>query len=143
MGKLEEALMALDLGLDRARARGHEINPKWLELKAYLEKSSGSEPAADLTSTTDGGVMLIAKVHPVYPIYAEKRGLEGYVDVQYGVTEHGNVVDAKVTNAEPVDIFDTAALAAVSKYKYKPTVQGGVAVPTRDLITRVQFRLED
>ena len=143
MGKLEEALMTLDLGLDRARARGHEINPKWLELKAYLEKSSGSEPAADLTSTTDGGVMLIAKVHPVYPIYAEKRGLEGYVDVQYGVTEHGNVVDAKVTNAEPVDIFDTAALAAVSKYKYKPTVQGGVAVPTRDLITRVQFRLED
>ena len=53
------------------------------------------------------------------------------------------VIGAKVTGAEPVDVFDTAALTAVSKYKYKPKVTGGVAVPTRDLVTRVQFRLDD
>ena len=80
-------------------------------------------------------------VAPQYPQEAISRGLEGWVDVSFGIAGSGNVVDARVDDANPRNRFDRAALAAVRQWKYEPSADG--ADRAQRLRTRVQFKLED
>ncbi|NKC01661.1 MAG: TonB family protein [Pseudomonadales bacterium] len=145
MKRYEEALERMEMGLAEAEARGSEIKPNWLQLRDYL-KTKIDNPIAQTPSigaSTDGGVMLIAKVLPVYPTFAEREGLEGYVDLQYEVNATGDVVNIEVINSEPrAGVFDDAAVGTVAKYKYKPRVVNGTAVTTSGVQTRVAFELD-
>ena len=52
------------------------------------------------------------------PAAAETQGLEGRVGVEFDVTPTGDVVELVVTGSEPAGVFDEAALAAVSRWRY-------------------------
>lgn len=93
-------------------------------------------------SSTDGEYLPIVKVAPLYPPSAQSRGQEGWVLLEFTVTETGAVRDPVVIEAEPAGVFDDAAKKAALKFKYKPRVSGGkpIAVPkVQHLIT---FKLE-
>ena len=91
--------------------------------------------------SSDGDILPIVKVSPVYPPAAVRRRQEGYVLVEFTVTETGFVADVLVVDAEPPEVFDSAALAAVSRYKYKPRVENGVAVASPGIRNRIIFAL--
>ncbi|MXZ44902.1 MAG: TonB family protein [Gammaproteobacteria bacterium] len=55
-----------------------------------------------------------------YPQIALEQGAEGFVIVQFGVTETGTVQDQVVVDAEPSGFFEAAALEAASKMKFEP-----------------------
>ena len=78
-------------------------------------------------------------VAPQYPQDAISRGVEGWVDVSFGVTASGGVVDVRVDDAKPRNQFDRAALAAVRQWKYEPSADG--LDREQRLKTRVQFKL--
>ena len=80
-------------------------------------------------------------VAPQYPQDALARGIEGWVDVTFGVAGSGEVIDARVENAQPRRQFDRAALVAVRQWKYAPSADG--ADRAQRLKTRVQFKLQD
>jgi protein TonB len=80
-------------------------------------------------------------VAPTYPPEAATKGVEGWVDVSFGVSGAGDVVDARVDDAQPRRQFDRAALSAVRQWKYQPS-DDGADHPQR-LKTRVQFKLQD
>ncbi len=93
-------------------------------------------------SSTDGEYLPIVKVAPLYPPRAQSRGQEGWVLLEFTVTEVGTIRDPVVIEAEPPGVFDEAAKKAVLKFKYKPRVEGGkpIAVPkVQHLIT---FKIE-
>jgi len=93
-------------------------------------------------SASDGEYLPIVKVAPIYPPRAQSRGTEGWVLLEFTVTETGAVRDPVVIEAEPSGIFDQAAIKAVLKFKYKPRVEDGkpIAVPkVQHLIT---FKIE-
>lgn len=78
---------------------------------------------------------------PVYPQTAQSRGISGYVIVELVISETGKVTAAKVLSANPVGIFDTAALDAIYKWKFSPAVENGKNVVSR-LKQKVNFELD-
>jgi protein TonB len=57
-------------------------------------------------------------VNPEYPPGAASSSIEGFVDVRFNVTAEGLVEDASVALADPPGVFDRAALAAISRWRY-------------------------
>jgi TonB family protein len=76
---------------------------------------------------------LIRKVDPVYPEEARSVQLSGKVILSVTVDEEGNVSDIKATNGHP--LLDKAATAAVSQWKYSPTLLNGEPVPVITTVT--------
>lgn len=90
-----------------------------------------------------GGVVKAPKLlfapDPVYPLLAQRSRIAGIVVIDAIIDEHGNVVSARVVSGHPILI--PAALEAVSKRKYEPTILDGE--PTAiDLRVEVGFRME-
>ena len=79
----------------------------------------------------------------VYPAEARADGVEGRVVVRYDVTREGRVVNAAVVSAEPSGVFEAAALAAVSTWRFRPAVARGEAVAAHDRLSTLTFRLGD
>jgi TonB family protein len=57
-------------------------------------------------------------VSPGYPAAASASGTRGYVEVGFTVTALGRIEDPHVISAEPQGVFDQAALAAISRWRY-------------------------
>jgi protein TonB len=92
---------------------------------------------------SDGEYLPIVKVAPEYPRRALSRGITGYVIVEYTVTKLGTVQDPRVIEAEPVGIFDDAAIRSALKYKYKPRVVDGEPIDVPGVRTIIRFELEN
>ena len=90
---------------------------------------------------TDGEYLPIVKVAPVYPARALNRGLEGYVIVEFTVTENGSTRDAFVVESTST-LFDRAAVEAALKFKYKPRVIDGTPVEVPGVRNRISFAIE-
>jgi protein TonB len=90
----------------------------------------------------DTEVIPLVRIQPQYPARAAAGGIEGWVRCQFDITPAGGVIDAMVIDSEPRGTFDRAALEAVSRWKYKPKVEGGVAVERRGVQVLLTFKLE-
>jgi TonB family protein len=62
---------------------------------------------------------------PEYPEAALRKGLEGWVRLSFTVAADGEVKSPVVVEAQPARVFNRAALAAVSSWKYRPRTVGG------------------
>ena len=91
----------------------------------------------------DGDPLPIVKVAPIYPRRAQERELEGWVLLEFTVTKLGAVTDIVVLEADPPRIFNTAAVSAAAKFKYKPKVVNGEPVDTTGVLHRISFELDD
>jgi TonB family protein len=91
----------------------------------------GTETAME-PLTVGGAVKVpikIVDVRPHYPELAKQTRAHGMVEVDIVVGPNGDVEQARVTKSVP--LLDKAALDAVRKWKYAPTVVNGVAVPVK------------
>ena len=107
---------------------------------------------------SDGEYLPIVKVQPQYPRRALSRGLAGYVIVEFTVTAQGTVKDpfvvencGHIPNARspadcvdnPNSVFDSAAVKAALKFKYKPKVIDGNPVETGGVQNKITFELAE
>ncbi len=81
----------------------------------------------------------VLDVAPEYPDLALKAHVEGIVIIEATIDARGHVVDAKVLRSAPM--LDEAALEAVRKWVYTPTLLGGVPTPVIMTVT-VNFHLK-
>jgi len=81
--------------------------------------------------TEEGDIIPIVVIRPMYPRDAALRGIEGWVKVEFTITEVGTVKDPSVLDADPPRIFNREALRAILKWKFKPRIVDGVAVERR------------
>jgi len=91
-----------------------------------------------LALSTD--LMPTVQFPPHYPPAARLRGVEGFVEVEFIVTEDGRVKEPRVLRAEPESVFERAALRAVAGWRFKPTLRDGEPVPVRAR-QRIDFNL--
>jgi protein TonB len=63
-------------------------------------------------------------VPPVYPPHAMSSGVEGAVELEYQVDAGGNVAQIRVVSAHPSGVFEAAAKAALSAWRF-PASGGG------------------
>lgn len=90
----------------------------------------------------EGDYLPIVKVAPMYPRRAQSQGLEGYCDLEFTVTPLGTTTDVRVIECTS-SLFERASVQALLKFKYKPRVVGGTAIPTPRLQHRITFQIED
>ena len=63
------------------------------------------------------------------------------MEVQFLVKADGSVSDVIITGAEPVGLFEQAAVDAVRKWRYKPVEREGHAIDQRARL-RMKFALD-
>lgn len=90
----------------------------------------------------DGDMQPIQKFAPAYPRTMIGRGIEGYVIVKFTVNKQGGVENIIVVESSH-NGFNTASIKAVQKFKYKPRVIDGIAMPTHNVMEKVSFVIED
>lgn len=95
-----------------------------------------------LGAPSDADIIPLVRVAPQYPPRAAQRGLEGWVELEFTITEAGTVKNPVVI-ATSSAVFNRAAVRAIRKWKYKPKIVDGVAVERPGVKVRLTFELED
>jgi len=85
-------------------------------------------------------VIPLVRIPPRYPMRAQNRRIEGWVKVEFTITETGTVKDPVVIEAQPSKVFNRAALQAIKRWKFKAKIIGGEAFEQR-AIQVLQFKL--
>jgi protein TonB len=77
-------------------------------------------------------------VAPAYPAIAQSASVEGVVILEATIDVDGRVQDVRVLRSYP--LLDQAAIDAVQRWRYTPTLLNGVPIPVLMTVT-VSFRL--
>jgi TonB family protein len=83
---------------------------------------------------------LVTSVKPIYPMKAEAGRTQGWVELDFTVAENGEVKDIAVHAANPTGVFDSAAIGALSRWRYKPVLKDAKPAAQRARI-RIRFAL--
>ncbi|HAZ98338.1 MAG TPA: iron transporter, partial [Halomonas sp.] len=84
-----------------------------------------------------GQVAPTSRVNPSYPPRAQRRGMEGFVEVEFVIQRNGSVDGSsiRVTNAQPRRVFEDAAREAIARWQFEPSQQ------LRRATQRIEFQL--
>jgi len=90
---------------------------------------------------TDGEMLPLVNIQPTYPTRAAQRGIEGWAQVSFTVTETGGVRDVIVVDAEPAGMFDQSSVRAAERFRFQPRVVNAqpVEVPNVQYVFRYQL----
>jgi TonB family protein len=108
---------------------------------AQSAEASGAPSAADAVYLNESALTRTRYVAPQYPPSARDRGIAGWVDVQFLVNPDGSTSEVTIVGAQPVGIFEQAALDAVRHWRYQPLLHDGAATTQRARV-RVRFAVK-
>ena len=92
---------------------------------------------------SDMDVVPLVRVPPDYPLRAARRGIGGWVLLEFTVTATGRVTDVVVLDSEPPRTFDRVAKRAVGRFKYRPKIEDGRPVERRGVRIVIDFDPEE
>jgi len=103
-------------------------------------------PTGDSVDTQNRGIALSALefsrfVEPKLPRRYASHRMSGWVELRFRVTTNGRTDNIEVLAAEPDNLFEKAAIKAVSKWRFKPVYVDGVATEKYSSI-RLRFEPE-
>lgn len=101
------------------------------------EAAPAAEPAPSNEPVSVGQATPTSRVNPSYPARAQRRGMEGFVEVAFMIRRDGSV-DAssiRITNAQPRRVFDDAAREAIAQWQFESSNQ------LRNATQRIEFQL--
>lgn len=101
---------------------------------------SGLQVQTASKATISTNVIPLVRIPPRYPRRAANRRIEGWVKVEFTITKEGIVTDAVVIDAQPGSIFNSSALSAIKRWKFKPHIIAGEAYEQRAVQT-LEFKL--
>jgi protein TonB len=132
-------------------ALSFSVDPNATEIPDVAEAAPAAQtepapPAAPKDTYTsdelDQNPIPVSRPRPVFPYHARRRGIEGYVDIQFTVNAQGTVEDAQTLAASPSGIFENEALRAIRRWRFKPGIRNGKPVASRIQI-RIRFTLDE
>lgn len=124
----------------RANADGIPVNASASVILLQADRSNILNGAVN---SADVEMLPIVKIIPEYPGRARIRGIEGWVLVNFIVTETGYVIEPEVIDAEPEYIFNRSALDAIEKFKFNPKQVDGAPVAVADVRYLFTYELDD
>lgn len=86
-------------------------------------------------------VIPLVRIDPVYPRRAKVMKKEGFVALEFTITEFGSVKDIEIVESQPEKIFDSAAKRALTKWKFRPKVENNEAIEQRAMV-KINFKLD-
>ena len=111
---------------------------KVVSVGGKTEHAAAEVPAPMPVGGRIGIPQRLVHAQPAYPSIAKVGHVQGTVEVSVVIDANGNIEKAKVVKSIPQ--LDAAAVEAVKKWKYAPTVVNGVAVPVT-MVVQVTFAL--
>lgn len=81
--------------------------------------------------SAEGDIIPVVVIRPMYPREAAINGTQGWVKIEFTITEVGTVKNPRVVDAKPPRVFNREAIRAILKWKFKPRVVDGIAVERR------------
>ncbi len=99
----------------------------------------GRDPGGDSLNRPP---VLVRTKKPHYPKRFSDRRVEGFVVIEFRITDDGVVQDPRIIFSQPEGVFDQYATAAAAKWQYEPRLIDGSPAETikRSLLT---FCIED
>ena len=91
----------------------------------------------------DTDIVPLVRVEPLYPQRAAQRGIEGWVVVEFSISEAGTVKNPLVLSYHPSTVFNRAALKAIRKWKYNPKIEDGRPVERPGVTVQLTFDLKE
>ena len=89
----------------------------------------------------NSSVTPIFRMNPIYPRKAALQNIEGFVVLKFDITKTGQVDNISVMQASPPQIFNSNAIQALRKWKYKPRIENGKAVRQTNIKVQLDFQL--
>lgn len=80
---------------------------------------------ADAEFSGSSEAIPLVRTAPLYPPSALSRKIEGRFKVLCTVTEDGSVLDPKIIEADPLNVFDSSAMCTIRKWKLRMKVING------------------
>lgn len=123
----------------------HKVDPVEIDLTGmpnFNERIVMVKPPITSGLGLGGQMVPFIKIAPQYPSVAATKGIEGYVDVMFDVTELGFTDNIRIIGYVPSTVFNKSVLKAVKGWRYKPNEVNGVAVRTPDVKDRIRFAME-
>lgn len=83
-----------------------------------------------------------------YPSTALRRGIEGYVVVEFTITKSGGVRDPRAvagydSEGRLTNVFNRSAVAAAARFKYQPQLVEGEPVERHGVRNRIRYQIAD
>ena len=125
--------------LERSMMQRLSIN---LPIGLAATSALGDAMVAVAGGEVNTNVIPLARVNPIYPRRAKMMKLEGFVLLEFTITQVGGVRDIEILKSQPPNIFDRSASRALSKWKFKPKIENKMAVEQRASV-QINFKLED
>jgi protein TonB len=104
---------------------------------AAREAAPQAQPAPSNEPVSVGQATPTSRVNPSYPARAQRRGMEGFVEVAFMIRQDGSV-DAssiRITNAQPRRVFEDATQEAIAQWQFEPSDR------LRNATQRIEFQL--
>ncbi len=76
-----------------------------------------------------------------YPPNLYRDGVEGDVELGFGLTTEGSPINVRVIKATPPDVFNAAAMESLKDWRFTPVIREGQAVPSTGHHFTLAFRL--
>ena len=95
-----------------------------LALEKYTTQDLGIFSLDDL----DQPLHTLIPINPIMPLRAQKMGIDGWVKIQYIITEEGRVDQVEIINSEPQGVFEKAVIQGAKLGRFKPPIVDGVPV---------------
>jgi TonB family protein len=124
--------------LDEAGAIGF-TSPESVSATRDLEAAVARQQFMD-NIVAAGELTLVNSVTPKYPQKAQSNKVQGWVELDFTVAESGAVKDVAVHATDTPGVFESAAIGALSQWRYKPVLRDAKPVPQRARI-RIRFTL--
>lgn len=137
MASLADSLDQTMLTTSQSIVNDSSITPSSVEIQPPAAPNSMSVIAA---SSKIIPAVKISGSNPKYPKNAERRGIEGLVELEFTITRMGQVTSVSITRTNPEGIFDEAAITAVLSWRYQPRLIDSQPVSERKQV-RLSFRL--
>ena len=99
--------------------------------------------SASAHDNQDRAATPIFRIQGAYPRQAALRNIEGFVILQFDITPEGSTDNITVIQASPPQIFNSSAIQALKKWKYKPKLKDGKPVRQKNLKVQLDFSLRD
>lgn len=134
--QMEDELETLSIEVSRPTpAELQELAKIEDELK-FLTSASTGKPDISVE-----GFLPIDMVIPEYPAIALQHGIEGWVQVQFTIDIHGQIIQPQIIAHSPSRVFDRSVLAALKKSHYRPQVLNGEPVIVQGVTEIFRFKL--
>ncbi len=146
---IEPPVRTRELIVTKEKLTNTEIQPPRPDFEGGSETIHVSRPVAS-TGTgpigfggmSDGTLVNLVRVSPIYPARALAQGIEGYVIVQFDVDVNGKVTNVVVVESSH-SVFEREARKAAQRFKFKPRVVDGVALMSTGVQNLFRFELDE